>query len=67
MLVAGAVVTGVDPAGSVTVISVQWHGTQAHTLFFRDAKAQPQERLVDRSDEGTFSIAEGTVGVELRR
>jgi SNF2 family DNA or RNA helicase len=59
-LVAGAVVTGVDPAGPITVISVQWHGTQALTLFFRDAKSQPQERLVYRSDEGSFSIAEGT-------
>ncbi len=59
-LLAGVAVTGVDPAGPVTVISVQWHGTQALTLFFRDAKSQPQERLVYRSDEGSFSIAEGT-------
>ena len=33
-LVAGAAVDGVDPAGPVTVVSAQWHGTQAMTLTF---------------------------------
>ena len=39
-LVAGAVVDGVDPAGPVTVVTAQWHGTQAVTLVYRDHDAR---------------------------
>ena len=59
-LVAGAVATGIDAAGPVTVVTAQWHGTQALTLVFRDHAARVQERLLYRSDEGTFSVADGT-------
>ncbi len=31
-LVVGAVVTGINPAGPVSVVTAQWHGTQAVTL-----------------------------------
>jgi SNF2 family DNA or RNA helicase len=57
-LVAGSVVTGVDPAGPVTVVTAQWHGTQAVTLVYRDQHAQIREHMVFRSDEGTFAIAD---------
>ena len=59
-LTAGAVATGIDPAGPVTVVTAQWHGTQAITLVFRDHHAQVQERLFYRADEGSFSVEEGT-------
>ena len=59
-LIAGAVVTGIHPAGAVTIVTAQWHGTQALTLVFRDKDAVVQERLMYRSDEGTFAVAEGT-------
>ncbi len=59
-LVAGAIATGIDPSGLVTVVTAQWHGTQALTLVFRDHGGRVQERLVYRSDEGTFTVAEGT-------
>lgn len=59
-LVAGVQVTGLDPAGPVTVVAVQWHGSSAVTLTYRDDKAQVHERLVFRADEGTFEIIEGT-------
>jgi superfamily II DNA or RNA helicase len=58
-LVAGAVVIGVEPAGPVTVVTAQWHGTQAVTLVFRDHSARVHERLLFRSDEGTFTVQEG--------
>jgi SNF2 family DNA or RNA helicase len=58
-LVAGAVVDGVDPAGPVTVVTAQWHGTQAVTLVYRDHAARVHERLLFRSDEGTFSVEDG--------
>lgn len=59
-LVAGAAVSGVDPAGPVTVVTAQWHGTQAVTLVFRDASSQVQERLLYRADEGTFTVVDGS-------
>lgn len=59
-LVAGAVVEGIEPGGPVTVVSVAWHGSQAITLTYRDASNQPRDRLLYRSDEGTFTIWEGT-------
>ncbi len=52
-LVAGAVVTGIDPAGPVTVVTAQWHGTRAVTLVYRDHAAQVREQIVFRSDEGS--------------
>jgi superfamily II DNA or RNA helicase len=59
-LVAGAVVAGIDSGGPVTVVTAQWHGTQALTLVFRDHSSRVQDRLLYRSDEGTFTVAEGT-------
>lgn len=58
-LVSGAVVRGVDPAGPATVVTAQWHGTQALTLVFRDVSSRVQERLLYRADEGTFTVDEG--------
>lgn len=57
-LVAGAVVAGIDPAGPVSVVTVQWHGTQAVTLVFRDQASQVREQMVFRADEGTFQVEE---------
>ncbi|MGE0304268.1 MAG: helicase-related protein [Acidimicrobiia bacterium] len=59
-LVAGAQVSGIDPSGVVTIVAVEWHGSAAVTLTYRDAHGQVQERLLYRSDEGTFSVVEGT-------
>jgi len=57
-LVAGAIADGIEPVGSVTVISVAWHGDQAVTLTYRDASNQPREQLLYRSDEATFVVRE---------
>ena len=59
-LVAGAVADGIEPAGPVTVVSAVWHGDQAITLTYRDTSNQPREQLLYRTDEGTFSVHEGT-------
>ena len=59
-LVAGAVADGIEPAGPVTVVSAVWHGDQAITLTYRDSANQPREQLLYRTDEGTFSVHEGT-------
>jgi len=51
---------GVEPNGPVTVVSAVWHGDQAITLTYRDSASQPREQLLYRSDEGTFSVHDGT-------
>src|SRR5690242_12715505 len=59
-LVAGVQVAGIDPGGSVTVVAVQWHGTSAITLTYRDQQSQVHERILFRSDEGAFEIVDDT-------
>jgi SNF2 family DNA or RNA helicase len=59
-LVAGTDLSGIDPSGLVTVVAVQWHGSSAVTLTYRDQQMQVHERLVFRSDEGSFGIVSGS-------
>ena len=59
-LVAGAIADGIEPGGPVTVVSAVRHGDQAITLTYRDAANQPRDQLLYRSDEGTFTVREGT-------
>ena len=60
-LVSGAVVAGVDAGGTVEVVQVEWHGSQAVTLTYRAADGRPQERMLFRTDESTFDVVDGTV------
>ena len=57
-LVAGSRVRGVEPSGAVTVVAVEWHGSQAVNLSFRTDDGQVHERLLFRTDEGTFHLDE---------
>jgi SNF2 family DNA or RNA helicase len=59
-LVSGAIVDGIEANGPVTVVSAVWHGDQAITLTYRDQESQPREQLLYRSDEGTFTVREGS-------
>jgi hypothetical protein len=34
-LTAGAVVSGIDPAGPVTVVAIRWHGNAVLTLTYK--------------------------------
>ncbi|NUN04026.1 MAG: DEAD/DEAH box helicase family protein, partial [Bryobacteraceae bacterium] len=54
----GAVIRGIMPNGLVTVLNVTWHGSQAVELTFKDQGGKPGNRLLYRSDEDTFEIAE---------
>lgn len=58
-LTAKARVSGLDPGGVVEVVAADWHGDSALTVTYRDAAGRPQERLVYRSEEGTFDVVEG--------
>jgi hypothetical protein len=61
-LTPGVTVPGVITEGPVTVVAVSWHGTQAVTLRYRDAKGQVAERLVFRSDESQLSLTAEAAG-----
>ncbi|MCY4087461.1 MAG: helicase-related protein [Actinomycetia bacterium] len=58
-LAPGTIADGIEPSGPVTVVSAVWHGDGAITLTYRDDANQPQEQLLYRSDEGTFTVREG--------
>ena len=59
-LTTGTSVTGIDPAGPVAVVATQWHGDTALTLTYKLGDGDPQERILYRSDEGSFQILENT-------
>ena len=47
-LTPGARVNGVVAGQAVTVVQVQWHGTAALTLTYRDDSGRPGEQLLYR-------------------
>jgi len=53
-----AVVRGILPSGLVTVVNVQWYGSDAVEITYKDASGRPSNQLLYRSDEMTFSIEE---------
>jgi len=53
----GAILTGVDPAGPVTVMAVDGMGTDAVTVIFKGADGRPAERMLFRSDEPSIEPA----------
>ncbi len=55
-LTPGARVTGVVAGQAVTVVQVQWHGTAALTLTYRDDDGRPGEQLLYRLDEATLGV-----------
>ncbi len=55
-LTRGAIVQGILPDQNVTVIDVQWYGTSAVELTYKDAAGQPRNVLLYRSHEATIEI-----------
>jgi len=56
-LTPGARVTGVVAGQAVTVVQVQWHGTAALTLTYRDDAGRPGEQLLYTVDEAGLDVA----------
>jgi SNF2 family DNA or RNA helicase len=59
-LTTGARVTGVAANQSVTVVQVQWHGTQAITLTYRDDAGRPGEQLLYRDNEPDLTVEQAS-------
>src|SRR4051794_22502104 len=54
-LVPGALVAGIEPTGVVRLLATVWSGEAAVTVTYRGPEGIIRERVVYRSDEGTFS------------
>ncbi|MGH3644338.1 MAG: hypothetical protein ACRDUX_35570 [Mycobacterium sp.] len=50
----GAAVKGVLPDQSVSVVDVQWHGSNTVTLTYRDAAGKVDQELLYRDREPTL-------------
>lgn len=55
-LTPGMTVDGVLPRVTVTVVAVQWHGTGALTLTYRDPEARLAEVLLGRDAEARLTV-----------
>ncbi len=51
-----ATVRGIRPDGLVTVVGVQWFGSDAIELTFKDAAGKPGNRLLYRDDEPSVEV-----------
>ena len=53
-----ALLRGILPNAAVTVVSVQWHGTDAITLVYRDPDGRVADQLLFRSDETRLTLVD---------
>ena len=51
-----AAVRGIVPDSAVTVVNVEWHGTDALTLVYRDAGGRIDQEILYRHDEPRLSV-----------
>ncbi len=58
-LTRGVAVRGILPDGLVTVVDVEWHGSAAITLTYKDAAGRVNQELVFRERETSLSLADG--------
>jgi superfamily II DNA or RNA helicase len=57
-LTPGVSVRGILPHSAVSVVSVQWHGSEALTLVYRDASGRVADELLFRHDEARLEVVE---------
>jgi len=57
-LTPGASVRGILPDAAVTVVNVQWHGSDALTLVYRDPAGKVADEILYRHDEARLEIVE---------
>jgi hypothetical protein len=51
-------VRGLLPDGTATVVSVQWHGSDALTLIYRSPAGRVAEEILYRHDEPRLEVVE---------
>ena len=52
----GVSLRGILPNGLVTVVAVQWFGSNAIELTYKDARGHPGNRLLYRDDESSLEL-----------
>jgi SNF2 family DNA or RNA helicase len=57
-LVPNAAIRGIVPDGLVSVVSVQWHGSDALTLVYRTPAGRVADEILYRHDEQRLEVAE---------
>ncbi len=57
-LIPGASVRGILPDAAVTVVNVQWHGSDALTLVYRDPAGKVADAILYRHDEARLEVVE---------
>ncbi|MCC6619531.1 MAG: RNA helicase, partial [Chloroflexi bacterium] len=57
-LTPGASVRGILPDAAVTVVNLQWHGSGALTLVYRDPGGKVADEILYRHDEARIEIVE---------
>ena len=57
-LTTGTTVRGILPNAAVTVVSVQWHGSDACTLVYRTPEGRVADEILYRHDESRLEIVE---------
>jgi SNF2 family DNA or RNA helicase len=57
-LTPGARVRGIIPSQTVTVVQVEWHGSQAMTLTYRDDNGRVDQQLIYRGNEPALQLEE---------
>ncbi|GIW99308.1 MAG: hypothetical protein KatS3mg111_2641 [Pirellulaceae bacterium] len=57
-LTAGTALRGILPNATVTVVSVQWHGSDACTLVYRTPEGRVADEILYRHDEPRLEIVE---------
>jgi superfamily II DNA or RNA helicase len=57
-LTPGASVRGILPDAAVTVVNVQWHGSDALTLVYRDPAGKVADEILYRHDEARLEVVE---------
>lgn len=53
-----ATVRGILPDGTVTVVRVEWHGSDALTLVYREPTGRPADEILYRHDEARLEIVD---------
>lgn len=57
-LTPGARLHGLLPGRAVTIVAVEWHGTSAIAVTYRDEAGQPANELLFRDDEARLIVEE---------
>jgi SNF2 family DNA or RNA helicase len=54
----GAIVNGILPQQSVTIVDITWHGTAAVEITYKRADGEARNQLLYRSDEDNLTISQ---------